>query len=104
MASAKLPVVYDYLDFRAYLRAYYGAKKAADRGFSFRVFSRLAGVKASNHLKLVMDGKRGLPARPRRVATPGLSGSRATRWSISATWCASIRPPRPASEAPSTGG
>jgi uncharacterized protein (TIGR02147 family) len=67
--SAELPVVYDYLDYRAFLRAYYDAKKAKDRGFSFRVFSRLAGVKASNHLKLVMDGKRGLPeATARRYA------------------------------------
>lgn len=77
--SAKLPAVYDYLDFRAYLRAYYEAKKAADRGFSFRVFSRLAGVKASNHLKLVMDGKRGLPeATAHRYARAiGLEGDEA---------------------------
>ena len=69
VSAAKPPVVYDYLDYRAFLRAYYEAKKAADRGFSFRVFARLAGVKASNHLKLVMDGKRGLPeATARRYA------------------------------------
>lgn len=76
MPSAKLPVVYDYLDYRAFLRAYYEAKKGNDRGFSFRVFSRLAGVKASNHLKLVMDGKRGLPeATARRYAQAmGLHG------------------------------
>jgi uncharacterized protein (TIGR02147 family) len=74
--SANLPVVYDYLDYRAFLRAYYDAKKARDRGFSFRVFARLAGVKASNHLKLVMDGKRGLPeATARRYAQAmGLTG------------------------------
>lgn len=79
MPPAKPPVVYDYLDYRAYLRAYYEAKKAADRGFSFRVFARLAGVKASNHLKLVMDGKRGLPeATARRYAQAiGLDGDEA---------------------------
>ena len=27
MPAAKLPVVYDYLDYRAFLRAYYDAKK-----------------------------------------------------------------------------
>ena len=76
MPASKLPLVFDYLDYRAYLLAYYNAKKAADRGFSFRVFSRLAGVKASNHLKLVMDGKRGLPeATARRYAQAiGLEG------------------------------
>ena len=79
MPTVKLPVVYDYLDYRAFLRAYYDAKKAADRGFSFRVFSRLAGVKASNHLKLVMDAKRGLPeATARRYAQAiGLHGDEA---------------------------
>ena len=95
MPSANLPVVYDYLDYRAFLRAYYDAKKAKDRGFSFRVFSRLAGVKASNHLKLVMDGK----ARPARShGAPLRAGDRActaTRWSTSAISLASTRPSAP---------
>lgn len=54
--------VYDYLDFRAYLADFYVAKKDAGRGFSYRVFSRRAGLRSPNHLKLVIDGERALSA------------------------------------------
>ncbi len=56
------PDVYGYLDYRAYLRGYYEAKKANARGFSFRSFSKRAGLKSPNYLKLVMDGDRNLTA------------------------------------------
>lgn len=52
--------VFGYLDYRAFLRDLYAAKKAMGRGFSFRVFSRRAGLKSPNYLKLVMDGQRNL--------------------------------------------
>lgn len=52
--------VYDYLDYRAFLRAYYEAKKAEGRGFSYRSFARRAGVRAPNHLKLVIEAQRNL--------------------------------------------
>ncbi|HVY25315.1 MAG TPA: TIGR02147 family protein [Polyangiaceae bacterium] len=52
--------VYAYLDYRAFLRDYYATKKAASRGFSYRVFSKRAGVSAPNYLKLVIEGKRSL--------------------------------------------
>ncbi|MCB9600923.1 MAG: TIGR02147 family protein [Sandaracinus sp.] len=54
--------VYGYLDYRAYLRDFYETKKAAGRGFSFRSFSKRAGLKSPNYLKLVMDGDRNLTA------------------------------------------
>lgn len=54
--------VYGYLDYRAYLRDFYEAKKASPRGFSFRGFSKRAGLKSPNYLKLVMDGDRNLTA------------------------------------------
>ena len=54
--------VYDFLDYRAYLRAYYEAAKRARPSFSFRFFSKLAGLKSPNFLKLVMDGERNLGA------------------------------------------
>ncbi len=68
--------VFDYLDYRDYLRAYYDAKKASGRGFSYRVFSRLAGLKSPNYLKLVIDGDRNLtPAMAQRFgAACGLDG------------------------------
>ena len=52
--------VFDYLDYRAYLRAYYVSAKQTRAGFSFRTFSKLAGLKSPNFFKLVMDGERNL--------------------------------------------
>lgn len=52
--------VFSYLDFRAFLRDYYNERKEKGRGFSFRSFSRKAGLKSPNYLKLVMDGERNL--------------------------------------------
>jgi uncharacterized protein (TIGR02147 family) len=54
--------VFAYLDFRSYLRDYYNARKASARGFSYRSFSRRAGLTSPNYLKLVIDGKRNLSA------------------------------------------
>lgn len=52
--------VFSYLDYRAFLRDYYEDKKAKGRGFSYRAFSRRAGLKSPNYLKLVIDGERSL--------------------------------------------
>lgn len=56
------PDVFAYLDYRAYLRDTYTARKAENRGFSFRAFSLRAGLASPNHLKRVIDGERGLNA------------------------------------------
>ncbi|MCA9536728.1 MAG: TIGR02147 family protein [Myxococcales bacterium] len=56
------PEVFRYLDYRAYLRDFYEHKKAGPRSFSYRAFSRRAGLKSPNYLKLVMDGDRNLTA------------------------------------------
>src|SRR5688572_29452348 len=53
------PDLYGYLDHRVYLRDEYAARKAEKRGFSFRAFSRRAGLQSPNHLKRVIDGERG---------------------------------------------
>jgi uncharacterized protein (TIGR02147 family) len=50
--------VFRYLDYRSYLADFYAAKKK--RGFSFRAFSRTAGLGAPNYLKLVIGGQRNL--------------------------------------------
>jgi uncharacterized protein (TIGR02147 family) len=52
--------VYAYLDYRAFLRDHYAAKKAASRAFSYRSFSKRAGVASPNYLKLVIEDKRSL--------------------------------------------
>jgi uncharacterized protein (TIGR02147 family) len=69
--------VFRYLDYRAYLADYYRAKKS--RGFSYRAFSRAAGLGAPNYLKLVIAGQRNLtPAMAARFATAcGLGGEAA---------------------------
>lgn len=55
--------VYAYLDYRAFLRDHYAARKAASRAFSYRAFSKRAGVASPNFLKLVIEGKRGLSSK-----------------------------------------
>jgi uncharacterized protein (TIGR02147 family) len=51
--------VFGYLDYRAFLRDYYLEKKDR-RGLSYRSFSRRAGLRSPNYLKLVIDGARNL--------------------------------------------
>ena len=60
MAKEAALGVYAYLDYRAYLRDFYAAKKQASRAFSYRSFSKRAGVSSPNYLKLVIEGKRNL--------------------------------------------
>lgn len=56
----RLISVFDYLDFRAFLADLYVEKKESGRAFSYRAFSRRAGLKSPNHLKRVIDGERSL--------------------------------------------
>ena len=60
MSKDSLVDVYRYLDYRAFLREFYDAKKAKSRAFSYRAFSKRAGVASPNYLKLVIDGQRSL--------------------------------------------
>ncbi len=53
------PVV-EYMNYREYLRDYYEERKAGSSPFSYRLFSEMAGFKAPNLLKLVIDGTRNL--------------------------------------------
>ncbi len=71
----KDPDVFDYLDYRAYLRDLYAARKK--RGaFSYRAFSMRAKLRSPNYLKLVIDGERNLtPQMAKRFAGAcGLTG------------------------------
>lgn len=71
--------VYRYLDYRALLADYYAERKAHGRGFSYRAFSRKAGLSSPNHLKRVIEGERNLsPEMAQRFAEAcGLSGKEA---------------------------
>lgn len=52
--------LYDYLDYRKFLRDRFQTLKKQNSHFSFRYFNRLAGIQSAGFLKLVMDGKRNL--------------------------------------------
>jgi uncharacterized protein (TIGR02147 family) len=71
--------VFEFLDYRAYLRAVYAAEKQRRPAFSHRYFSRLAGLRSPNFLKLVMDGERNLgpDTVPKFVSALGLVGEAA---------------------------
>lgn len=68
--------VFEFRDYRAFLRAMYARRKATEYGFSLRAFSRRAELGSSNYLKLVMDGARNLtPTMAERFAqASGLTG------------------------------
>lgn len=73
------PDVFDFLDYRAYLREFYQRRKA-NTSFSYRAFSMRAKLRSPNYLKLVIDGERNLtPAMAKRFAAAcGLSGQAAS--------------------------
>lgn len=52
--------LFSYIDYRKFLRDYYEQKKKSRAGFSFRTFSKKAGLGSSNLLKRVIDGERSL--------------------------------------------
>lgn len=52
--------IFEYMNYREFLRDFYTEKKRKTPYFSYRLFSEKAGFKAPNLLKLVMDGKRNL--------------------------------------------
>ena len=54
--------IYNFSDYRDFLKDRYRQLKEADPLFSFRYFSKMAGFGSPNYLKLVMDGKRNLSA------------------------------------------
>jgi uncharacterized protein (TIGR02147 family) len=52
--------IYDFFDYREYLRAAYSRKKQEVKGFSHRIFSREAGIASPNYLLRVLKGTRSL--------------------------------------------
>ncbi len=52
--------IYNFTDYRDFLKDRYRQLKETDPAFSFRFFSKQAGFGSPNYLKLVMDGKRNL--------------------------------------------
>jgi uncharacterized protein (TIGR02147 family) len=70
VARAGEPDVFQYLDYRAFLRDWYLAHNTGGRVVSYRSFATRAQLGSPNYLKLVMDGERNLsPAMAERFAT-----------------------------------
>jgi uncharacterized protein (TIGR02147 family) len=54
------PCIFDYIDYREFLKAMFAYKKQTTPSYSYRFFSRMAGFSSPNFLKLVMEGQRNL--------------------------------------------
>lgn len=54
------PNIFEYDNYRDYLKVVYQFLKSEKRQFSYRYFSRMAGFRSPNVLQLVMEGKRNL--------------------------------------------
>jgi uncharacterized protein (TIGR02147 family) len=52
--------IFEYQNYRLYLKDYYNAQKKAKKYFSYRYFSKKAGINASAFLYYVIEGKRNL--------------------------------------------
>jgi uncharacterized protein (TIGR02147 family) len=67
--------IFEYADYRQYLRDFYAAEKARSAAFSHRAFCRRAGLKSTNYLSLIMKGERDLSSEmaPRFARACGLS-------------------------------
>ncbi len=52
--------VFDFQNYREFLKAFYSEKKMSKRGFSYRNFARLCQFASPNFMKLVIEGKRNL--------------------------------------------
>lgn len=55
-----MKTLYEYIDYRKFLDAYYLDKKKNTKYFSYRYFSQAAGIKSPSFLKQVIDGERNL--------------------------------------------
>jgi uncharacterized protein (TIGR02147 family) len=52
--------IFEYFDYRSFLRDYYTYKKSKNRYFSYRFFARAAGIKSPVFFKEVAEGKKNL--------------------------------------------
>lgn len=55
-----MPQVFEYQQYREFLRDYYSAQKSAKSGFTYARFSEKAGLGSPNYYKLVMEGEKNL--------------------------------------------
>jgi uncharacterized protein (TIGR02147 family) len=73
--------IFEYEDFRSYLRDCYSERKRSKKGFTHRYFAKLAGFSSSSFCLHVMDGRKNLSVESTQkiIAALGLEG-RAARY------------------------
>lgn len=71
-AKQSLKKVFEYLDYREFLKDYYKQKKAANPAFSLRIFSDKIGFKAKDFISRVMNGEKNLSKQSIPKVTSGL--------------------------------
>ncbi len=69
---AKEKKVFEYMDYRAFLKDYYNSKKANNPAFSLRVFSDKIGFKAKDFISRVMNGEKNLSSQSIPKVASGL--------------------------------
>jgi|WetSurMetagenome_2_1015567.scaffolds.fasta_scaffold33488_2 uncharacterized protein (TIGR02147 family) len=55
-----MPNIFNHMDYRSYLLAFYNEEKAKNMGFSYSVMAERAGFGSKSFIKLVIDGKKNL--------------------------------------------
>jgi uncharacterized protein (TIGR02147 family) len=56
----QIPTIYEYEDYRSYLRDFFSAQKESDKSFTHRYFAKLAGFSSSSFCLHVMGGRKNL--------------------------------------------
>lgn len=66
------PAIFNYQNYRQFLRNFYRAHKLSSRGYSYSKFSADAGIESPNFLKLVIDGRKNLTTKTIQCFAKGL--------------------------------
>lgn len=56
------PDVFNYIDYRKFLKDVYSHKKSRSRGFSYAVWANTLGLSGDSHILLIIQGKRNISA------------------------------------------
>src|SRR4051812_42448035 len=65
--------LFEYTDYRKYLKDFYSAQKSRNPSYSYRLFAKRAKLASPNYLKLVIDGQRRITDQTVHQFSRGLS-------------------------------
>jgi uncharacterized protein (TIGR02147 family) len=69
----KEPDIFQYNDYRNYLKEFYDHKKSLNSGYSYRVFCNKADVSSTSYFNMILNGKRNLSQKTIPKFVKGLS-------------------------------